>query len=214
MNYTTKKEDYFKNIRRDLISFIDKKKGCKVLEVGAANGETLAFLKNQGIATEVVGVDVVGGSKNHAIDTFIVGEIEQVDLSKYSNYFDVIILADVLEHLSDPLEVLKRLKAYLKSDGEFLISMPNIRNAKSLYKIVVKGSFAYEERGVFDATHLRFFCKKDIVKLVADADLHIEQIASSFKRRKGNLFIKTLNTLSLGLFEEFFTVQYLVKATM
>ena len=149
-----------------------------------------------------------------AIDTFIVGEIEQVDLSKYSNYFDVIILADVLEHLSDPLEVLKRLKAYLKSDGEFLISMPNIRNAKSLYKIVVKGSFAYEERGVFDATHLRFFYKKDIVKLVADADLRIEQMASSFKRRKGNLFIKTLNTLSFGLFEEFFTVQYLVKATM
>ncbi len=214
MNYSTKKEDYFKNIRRDLISFIDGKKDCKVLEVGAATGATLAYLKKEGIATEVVGVDVVGGSKNPAIDNFIVGQIEQVDLSQYSNYFDVIILADVLEHLSDPLEVLKGLKTYLKSDGEFLISMPNIRNAKSLYKIVVKGSFAYEERGVFDATHLRFFCKKDIVKLIADADLRVEQIASSFKLREGNVFVKTLNILTFRLFEEFFTVQYLVKATM
>ncbi len=211
MNYENKEEDYYKNVRLDLLSLLDFKKSFRVLEVGAGHGESLSYLKINNLAKEVVAIDIIKGEHNSNIDKFIVQQIEKVDLSAYNNYFDVIILADVLEHLVEPQKTLEKLKKSLKNEGKILISLPNIRNIKSLYKIFFKGDFSYEERGIFDYTHLRFFCKKNIKQLVIDAGLKDETIVSAFKKQKQKQLLRIINTITFGLFEQFLTVQYLVK---
>lgn len=115
MNYDKKGADYYSNIRLDLINLIDKKsQNLKVLEIGAAYGETLFYLKQNGIASEVVGVDIFEDAKNKQnykpLDQFIFGDIEKIDLPEYFQHFDLILLADVLEHLFEPKSVLETLK--------------------------------------------------------------------------------------------------------
>jgi 2-polyprenyl-3-methyl-5-hydroxy-6-metoxy-1,4-benzoquinol methylase len=211
-----KNENYYSNIRHDLVSLITKKKDLKILEIGAGYGETLTYLKESGRAKEIVGVDLnYNKSKKNLygrLDNFIYGDIEKLSLKEYSKHFDVIILADILEHLSSPLSTLKKLKINLKQDGEIIASIPNIRSLNALYKIFLKGSFSYEEEGLFDSTHLRFFCKKDMITLFEKSNYKISFIESSLKNYKGKSIKKNVNKITFGLFEEFLTTQYFIRA--
>jgi|LauGreDrversion4_1035100.scaffolds.fasta_scaffold03255_7 2-polyprenyl-3-methyl-5-hydroxy-6-metoxy-1,4-benzoquinol methylase len=213
MNYDKKGADYYSNIRLDLINLIDKKsQNLKVLEIGAAYGETLFYLKQNGIASEVVGVDIFEDAKNKQnykpLDQFIFGDIEKIDLPEYFQHFDLILLADVLEHLFEPKSVLETLKKYLKEDGKIIISMPNIRYYSALYKIVFKGDFKYEESGIFDYTHVRFYCRKNIQELLETAGYKVLKQESSIINYQGKSIAKLINLITLGIFEEFFSTQY------
>jgi len=213
MNYDKKGADYYSNIRLDLINLIDKKsQNLKVLEIGAAYGETLFYLKQNGIASEVVGVDIFEDAKNKQnykpLDQFIFGDIEKIDLPEYFQHFDLILLADVLEHLFEPKSVLETLKKYLKEDGKIIISMPNIRYYSALYKIVFKGDFKYEESGIFDYTHVRFYCRKNIQDLLETAGYKVLKQESSIINYQGKSIAKLINLITFGIFEEFFSTQY------
>jgi SAM-dependent methyltransferase len=213
MNYNEKAPDYFSNIRKDLINLIDANaKDLKILEVGAAYGETLYYLKQNGIAAEAVGVDIFEDTKNKQnykpLDRFIFGDIEKIELPEYNQYFDLILLPDVLEHLFEPKSVLETLKKYLKEDGKIIVSMPNIRYYSALYKIVFKGDFKYEESGIFDYTHIRFYCRKNIQELLETAGYTILKQESSIKNYQGKSFSKLINLITFGIFEEFFSTQY------
>jgi 2-polyprenyl-3-methyl-5-hydroxy-6-metoxy-1,4-benzoquinol methylase len=213
MNYNEKAQDYFSNIRKDLINLIDANaKDLKILEVGAAYGETLYYLKQNGIAAEAVGVDIFEDTKNKQnykpLDRFIFGDIEKIELPEYNQYFDLILLPDVLEHLFEPKSVLETLKKYLREDGKIIISMPNIRYYSALYKIVFKGDFKYEESGIFDYTHVRFYCRKNIQELLETAGYTILKQESSIKNYQGKSLSKLINLITLGIFEEFFSTQY------
>lgn len=215
MNYENKAGDYFSNIRKDLVSIIKDKQGLKILEVGAGFGETLFYLKTQGIASEAIGMDIFEDEAKKEqykkIDGFLFGNIEELEFPQFDEYFDVILLADVLEHLIEPAIVLAKLKKYLKPDGEVLVSMPNVRHYSAFKKIFLKGNFDYEESGLFDYTHRRFFCKKNIRELV-ETNFVVTKEASSLEFYKEKSGAKIFNTLTFGLFEEFLSVQYLYRA--
>lgn len=216
MNYEDKNSDYFSFIRHDLIGLIDKDKNkLKVLEVGAAYGATLFYLKSQNIAQEVVGIelfeDTINKQNYFPLDKFIFGNIESLDISQYENYFDLILLPDVLEHLIEPKIALKKIYKTLKINGEVLVSMPNIRHYSVLNKVFLKGDFKYEESGILDYTHYRFYCKKNIIDLLESSGLVTKQIVSSIKIYKGKSFAKLINKITFGVFEEFFSAQYIYK---
>lgn len=213
MNYNEKGADYFSNIRKDLIQLIHPgQKGLNILEVGAAYGETLYYLKQQGIATEAVGVDIFEDTKHPEnyknIDRFIFGNIEELDFPEFVNHFDLILLPDVLEHLIEPKKVLHKLKPYLKDNGQIIVSMPNIRHYSAFVKIFLKGDFRYEESGIFDYTHMRFYCRKNIAELLEQSGYKILKQQSSIKNYKGKSSAKIINTVTFGIFEEFFSYQY------
>lgn len=213
MNYNEKAPDYFSNIRKDLISLISSdKKGLKILEVGAAYGETLYYLKQNGIASEAVAVDIFEDTKNKqnykSIDRFIFGDIEKTELPEYHQHFDLILLPDVLEHLIEPKRVLEKLKMYLKEDGQIILSMPNIRHYSAIKKIVLKGDFRYEESGIFDYTHMRFYCRKNIQELLETTGYKVVKQQSSIKNFNGKSLTKLINLITFGVFEEFFSYQY------
>jgi len=215
-HYLAKQEEnYFSSIRTDVISFMAEKKGLKMLEVGAGTGATLVELKRIGVAKEIHAYDLVDVCKDKEIfDSFRFGNIEEQTVLPYQKeYFDGIILADVLEHLLDAKKSMKTLLPYLKRNGSIYISLPNFRYANALYKVAVKGSFEYEEYGIFDKTHLRFFCKKDMIQLIESIpELKIDKIESNLKHDTCKR--STLNKITFGAFEEFLSLQFFLKVSL
>lgn len=213
MNYENKETDYYSNVRLDVISLLEKnKKYQKALEIGAAYGETLFYLKKNEVIVEAIGVDIFEDKKNKErykqIDKYIFENIENTNLTQYSNYFDLIILADVLEHLIEPNKVLEKVYNYSTQDVSILVSIPNIRHYSAFYKIFVKGDFKYEESGIFDYTHFRFYCKKNMIQLFETNNFKIEKIKGSINVYKGKSVTKLFNYLTFNLFESFFSKQY------
>ena len=80
--------------------------------------------------------------------------------------FDLIVCADVLEHLVDPWSVVDWLRAVSHDMTILAVSIPNIRFLPALARIAVGRGFEYEECGIFDATHLRFSVRRDVDRML------------------------------------------------
>ncbi|WP_161492694.1 MULTISPECIES: class I SAM-dependent methyltransferase [Spirosoma] len=214
--YKIKQEEYFTRVRHDLVSLMPKTGSIKVLEIGSGGGDTLVYLKHSNRASEVVGVDVFkleGTNQDHElIDQFIIADIENQELDLEKEYFDAIICGDVLEHLVDPWTVLSKVEKFLKPGGQLIVSVPNIRFYKVLYKIIFKGDFQYDPLGgVLDKTHLRFFCKKNLVDLVSLPNFKFE-LVTSIQRFPGHPMswkVNLFNKLTLMIFDDFFASQFI-----
>ncbi len=212
--YSIKENEYYSQTRRDILPYIPKAES--MLDIGCSGGNMLCYLKENKIINEAVGIDFmeVDGSnqKNLLIDKFILTNIEKKDLDLPPNHFDILLCADILEHLIDPWDILEYLKTFCKKEACIIISIPNIREYHALYKIFFKGDFQYQLSGILDKTHLRFFCKKNIRDLATNVDLKIISIQPSFKtcplQKRRNLFSK----ITLGIFDQFLAQQYIVTA--
>lgn len=150
-----------------IIHMVGKQK--RVLELGMASGHMSRVLK------EVCGCAVVGVEMNPRwaeegrpyCERVIVGDLEQLDLNEAigNDRFDVLLAADVLEHLRDPWSILERLRAYLKPDGYAVISVPNA-GFHGLVAELRGGKFSYRGKGLLDETHLRWFTRHELELLV------------------------------------------------
>jgi len=215
--YHEKIGGYFSNVRYDLISFLPRQGVDKLLEIGAGSGDTLVEIKNKKLAKNVVGIELMRlpgtNQENGAIDKFIHGNFEEIYDKLQLSSFDAIICGDVLEHLVDPWKVMEKLCSMLSPGGIIIVSTPNARYYEMFIKIFLRGSFEYTDSGLFDKTHLRFFCKRDLKKMFSENTLVIESIIPSFKfYKKSKYFL--LNKLTLGMFEEFLALQYIVCAKL
>jgi 2-polyprenyl-3-methyl-5-hydroxy-6-metoxy-1,4-benzoquinol methylase len=213
-HYAEKGSGYFNIDRHDLFQLVPSGSG-RVLDIGAAEGSMLVALKQSGKAREVVGVELMaipGGKQNRVeIDRFIIADIEQQSLDLEPESFDVIICGDVLEHLRDPWSALQYLTGFLHHGGTFVISLPNILYWRAFARIVL-GDFRYAPSGVLDRTHLRFFCRKNMLDLVRSAGLKIRTVEPSFRRHQLLRSDRLMNALSLGIGERFLAQQYLITA--
>ena len=150
----------------------------RVLELGPATGHMTRVLRDRGCT--VVGIEVDPEMANQAAEfaeRVIVGNLDELDLDEElgSDRFDVIVAADVLEHLTDPLSALRRLRRFLAADGSFVISLPNIAHG-SVRIALLQGHFNYRNVGLMDVTHLRFFTRESIDELLDEADLAVAQV--------------------------------------
>lgn len=204
--YEDKAEAFFANPRPDMVEFIPP--GCeRVLELGCGNGAFGAVLKASG-AREVVGIELVAGPAAQArtrIDRVIVADVERDTLDLPDGYFDCLICNDVLEHLADPWAVLGRLRRHLRTDGWLVVSIPNVRHHKVVRCLIWPGEWRYEQDGVLDRTHLRFFTYQSARDLVESAGFRIER-AQGINRSSLPLWLRLVNALASGAFDD---VQYL-----
>jgi 2-polyprenyl-3-methyl-5-hydroxy-6-metoxy-1,4-benzoquinol methylase len=148
--------------------------GSSVLDVGSASGYFGERLAGKGYY--VVGVEQDEAAARVAAafyDEFIIADVEAG--LRLSRKFDVIVLADILEHLRQPLNVLVHLRDLLSSTGRFVISVPNVANIYVRLSLLV-GRFEYADRGILDETHLRFFTLNSACALVQKAALRVKQI--------------------------------------
>ena len=215
-NYANKDRIYFTKPRLDLISLMSKNPDQRVLEIGMGGGDTLVKIKQMGLAKEVVGVDLMelenSNQKDPLIDSVHFINLDNDILDVPDNYFDILIAGDVLEHLTDPWGVLSKMSSKVKPGGQILISLPNIREMKAVWSIFFKGRFAYTTEGIFDRTHIRFFCKNDMIQMIqAVPSLKIELVTPINFVISKNSKREIFNRLTFGLFEEFISVQYLFR---
>jgi len=120
----------------------------------------------------------------------------------------------VLEHTKDPWIVLEKLKTKFNIGGKILASIPNVRFYTNLLNLFFKKDWKYEDVGILDKTHLRFFTKKSMVRLFTDSGYVVDKIIGINGPRKIHIrFITTLfNILTLGLFSDILYPQYLIVA--
>jgi 2-polyprenyl-3-methyl-5-hydroxy-6-metoxy-1,4-benzoquinol methylase len=217
--YTIKEPGYFSNVRMDIISLLPVDPRQKILEIGAGSGNTLVYIKEKKIAAEVMGVELLNipgsNQQNAAIDNFQIADIENENITAPKEFFDVIICADVLEHLADPWTMVDKIAGHLKSNGLMVVSIPNIREIKTIFKILFNGDFKYDPSGgILDKTHLRFFCKKNIRQLLTTDNLRPVYCTPNFMLKvvEDGRKRRIINLLSFGLFENLLTVQYVFIA--
>ena len=97
--------------------------------------------------------------------TVVIADIETSSIDLPNKYFDCIVFNDILEHVRDPWNVLKRFKSYLKEDGCIIASIPNVRYYNNVKRLLLHKSWDYESSGILDYGHLRFFTKKSILSM-------------------------------------------------
>ena len=214
--YQEKDRSYFSTVRKDLIHLLNDRKFETLLEIGAGNGAGLIQVLKKGIARTVDGVDITrveGFQEDERIRNFWLGNIEEESFGISYESYDCIICADVLEHLVDPWSIMAKIESWLKPGGLFILSIPNIREISTLSAIFFKGRFRYRpEGGIMDKTHLRFFCRKDVIDLVEGSGLRIESVLSNFQTLHEKSWRTVFNKITLRSFEEFLTVQHFIIA--
>ena len=215
--YEDKTDGYFSYCRTDLLDFVPRKKGNRILEIGAGSGETLLKAKEMGLAEEIVGIELQTIEKSNQshpkMDRFIIGDIERMDLDFEENYFDVILCGDVLEHLVDPWQCLQKLRSYVREGGIIIASIPNVRYWKISMGLLFGGRWDYTDSGVLDRSHLRYFVKNTILDMFDDAGFKIQNIKQSGPQRKWGLASWALNGLTFGIFSDLLTVSYVIVAS-
>jgi O-antigen biosynthesis protein len=147
--------------------------GVRVLELGPSSGHMSRVLRDQGCSVVAIELDPESAAvAAQYCERVIVADLDSVNLDEElgSDRFDVIVAADVLEHLKNPLDALRRLRGFLAPGGSFVISLPNVAHG-SVRLALLEGRFRYQELGLLDATHLRFFTRESIGQLLDDAEL-------------------------------------------
>lgn len=181
-----------------------------ILDLGCGSGAVGRRLLREGKAAQVVGVELFASASAEAAQyytTVHTGDIENMELP-YSRCFDYVICGDILEHLKDPYRVVARIRDWLKDDGQLICSLPNVRHWKVLAGLAFHGAWDYQEAGVMDRTHLRFFTRRSCLKMLSDADFEVENWRMLIGGRKDVL----LNRLTFGVFEEFLGPQVMAVA--
>jgi SAM-dependent methyltransferase len=208
--YKDKLQDYFDEVRLDLVELIPGR-SLRILDIGCGTGATGAYLLKQGIATWVAGVELMpeqGARAALVLDQVVVGDIGEVDLPWPARMFDCVLAGDVLEHLPAPAQVLIRFKDLMKSDGVLVASLPNVRQWPVIRDLVLKGEWEYRSSGVLDATHLRFFTKRSIKRMLEECGYAIETMRPYLWGPKTVFF----NRATFGLYEEFLAQRWLIRA--
>ncbi len=202
---------YYKNPRSEIVEVVPE--GVRtLLDVGCASGAFGAKVKERG-GIEVWGVELNGDVAEHAksrLDQVFVGEAIKVFPELPQGKFDLITFNDVLEHMTEPGDVLRAAKALLSPTGKVLMSLPNIRHWDAFLRIARDGDFPYEDAGIFDRTHLRFFTRKSIHRFLPENGYEIEWMRGIFPTSSRKL--RALNLLTANRYEDCKYLQFLILA--
>lgn len=168
-------ERYYGLNRDEMLKYIPDSVST-ILDVGCGEGVFGALCKERR-KTEVWGVELVkeiAATASKKLDKTLVGNIEFDNIELPDRYFDCIVFNDSLEHLQYPWIVLEKIKKHLKPGGCVLASIPNIRYYEIVKKFLFLNEWEYENCGVMDKTHFRFFTIKSIRKMFEKCGYQIE----------------------------------------
>jgi 2-polyprenyl-3-methyl-5-hydroxy-6-metoxy-1,4-benzoquinol methylase len=201
---------YFLNQRLDVAALVPATARA-ILDVGCGAGRLGQHLKETLPGCRVTGIEQEGAMADLArsvLDEVLVANLETLDRPFPPETFDCIICADILEHLVHPEEVLRRFRPMLHHGGSLVCSIPNVRHYSALLRLLTRG-WVYEEYGVFDKTHLRFFSLRGMRNMIQEAGYTIDLVRPRVvASRKARLLTAPFRRHV----EEFLAFQYLIRA--
>lgn len=149
----------YQNAGNELVLSMVPPAARSILDVGCGAGDNARRIRETRPEVRIVGIT---HSEEEAVlaaphfEKIIVGDLEQLDIDRLDGTFDLLILSHVLEHLRDPVQVIRRLLPLLAPAGHVLVAVPNTLEWRSRLALM-RGRFDYAAHGIFDRTHLRFF---------------------------------------------------------
>ena len=157
-------------------------KNKTILEVGCGPGSQSKVFREQ-LGCDVVGmeIDPARAEKARAYCREVhIANLETDDLGNFlgEEKFDVVVCADVLEHLRNPEALLLKLKGFLKPEGYLVTSIPNITHASIVYEMI-HGRFEYRNEGLLDSTHIKFFSCASALSLIEEAGYWVDDLQKS-----------------------------------
>ncbi len=134
-----------------------------------------------------------------------VSDIEKDDLKKAvkGRKYDAIIMADVIEHLVNPVKALKEMKKLLKPNGFLAFSVPNMAHTWVRLNLL-KGDFTHTETGLLDKTHIHFYDVKELERVLDEAGFALERYDSTVVNIPRKMVRDRLSELGLSAEERFF----------
>lgn len=182
----------------------------RVLELGCSTGFFSRHLKDA--RCQVVGVELDAAAARLAeryCEHVLVADLGSTMWVEglAPNSFDVVLMGDVLEHVADPLAVLRRVRFLLRDRGRLVISLPNVVHWQARLKILC-GRFDYSDSGTLDATHLRFFTCKSARGIIEEAGYRVCRFHPAIGGRMSSHFRRIWQLLA-GILPGLFAYQML-----
>jgi glycosyltransferase involved in cell wall biosynthesis len=137
----------------------------RILDLGCSNGVLAEQLRAAG--HNVTGVDLVAHEDvKERVDRFIEADLDLGIPPEVEGPFDLVLAADVLEHVRRPDRILEQIAEQLAPGGSFVTSVPNFGHWYPRVRVAL-GRFDYDRRGILDSDHIRFFTRASFERLVA-----------------------------------------------
>jgi len=163
---------YYSNINVDLLNAINAPPK-KVLEIGCGEGWFGKKVKELYPDCTYHGVELFPDAAKVAdnnIDGVLIGNIEEQQvMDAVQSGYDLLVFGDVLEHLIDPWATLKLLRSKAADQSTCVACIPNVAHWSMIARLLA-GQWTYEDAGLLDRTHLRFFTVETMIKMFQDAD--------------------------------------------
>ncbi|BBP00863.1 class I SAM-dependent methyltransferase [Sulfuriferula nivalis] len=206
----TPKNSYFHADRNDLLQFLQPEKFKNGLDIGCAAGVLGTQMMRASVVNNVDGVEInteIAKQAELVLHKVWQGGIEAVLPDIPLKNYDLICMADSLEHLMDPWKVLSELYQNAAAGTKLVVSVPNIREKNVLLPLLFRGQFEYQNSGVMDRTHLHFFTRSSLIKILRDTGWVVERTQPNIKKK----YLKWWYPYQL--LEEFVAVQYFALAS-
>jgi glycosyltransferase involved in cell wall biosynthesis len=169
--YEAKADDGSSHSR--LLGWLKARQPCRVLDLGCSDGSVAAALRVHG--HEVTAVDIEEHPGVHdRVHKFVQADLDQGIPDDVGDGYDVILAADVLEHVRDPEALLIDATARLAPGGSILTSVPNFGHWYPRVRVAL-GRFDYDRRGILDRGHVRFFTRRSFERLVDRVGLRVRR---------------------------------------
>jgi SAM-dependent methyltransferase len=149
-------------------------RGLRVLDLGCGPGYLASMVAARGY--RVTGVERPGGAGANFPETVRLVQADlEFGLPELDGYFDIVLCADILEHLRDPARLLRQARAVMAPGAKLVASLPNSGNFYFRLKVLL-GEFPQDDKGLFDRTHVRFYMWDGWVELLDKAGFAIESV--------------------------------------
>ncbi len=173
----------------------------RVVEIGCSSGALAREYKNNNPDCFYIGVEIdeeYAGLAKRYCDEVYTGNIETIDNETWNKLAaaDCFVFGDTLEHLQDPWKVLKRIRSCIPLTGSIVCCVPNAQHWSLQVRLNI-GHFRYEESGLLDKTHLRWFTRQTLIELFFDTGFVVNHIQPRiFKEPQRDNFIELLKLIS------------------
>jgi glycosyltransferase involved in cell wall biosynthesis len=201
-----------------ILALLGSRPPGKILDLGCSAGALAERL--QPIGHHVTGVDMFEfEGVRERVGVFVKADLDQGVPAEVGTGFDIVLAADVLEHVRQPQQLLGEVKSLLRSDGTAFVCVPNVAHWYPRFRSLL-GAFDYDQRGILDRTHLRFFTRRSIRRLVEREGFRVRRLEpvglpldALQIQGVGGRWLRAFDHLFLTIWPTMFAYQFILELT-